>query len=314
MNKGYRLRPARDAQEWEECFSAVPLVHLMQSYVYGEAKKRSGNWHIERYVVEQGTTPVAIFQVIEKRVAGLRVASRINRGPLFLGQTVTTDVKENVYRVIKENWKLVRGGPLLIAPALEATEEHQQLLAEIGFKDRKKRGYWSFLLDLGPDEKEMMARFAPTWRNRLRAACKSGLELNVVNSEESVEWMGRMHMENMRRKKFNGPSSSFIATLYRTNPNAFLVLQALADRVPVAGMALVSYGHTAHYYVGWFDDAARKLNPGNFLYWHSALEMKKAGYRWLDLGGGGHTNDHVGQFKRGTRCSEYRLIGEWLCY
>jgi hypothetical protein len=313
MSYGYRIRPVRDMKEWEECFNAIERPHLMQSHAYGEAKKHAQHWHINRYMFERSGTPVAICQVLEKRLAGLRIASRINRGPLFIDESPPCAVKENVLKLVRGNWRIFCGGPLLIAPALDMSEENRSMLLQLGFRDRKKYCHSSSLVDLRPDESEMQKRLAAKWRNRLKMSQSSGLKLRATNSPKSVEWILDRHAENMRSKNFHGPEKALLRALYQTRPNDFLVLQAVFDGEPIAGVILTRCGRKAEYYVGWFGAEGRKYNCGNFLCWHAALEMKKAGCEWLDLGGYSST-DKFGHFKQGMRGMEYKLIGEWVCF
>ena len=92
------------------------------------------------------------------------------------------------------------------------------------------------------------------------------------------------------------------------------MLSALLDTTPVAGMVITKFGCAAEYYLGWFGHPdGRKANSGNFLYWHAALEMQKAGHRWLDLGGY-YSSDKFGHFKQGMGGAEYKLAGEWFCW
>lgn len=313
MSYGYHIRPVPDEQQWEECFNAIEQPHLMQSHPYGEAKKLAQHWHVDRYLFDRSGTPVAICQVLEKRLAGLRIAARINRGPLFLDGSPSQEAKENVLRLVRDQWRMFRGGPLLIAPALEMSDENKSILARLGFKDRKKYCHCSSLIDLRPDEGEMRKRLASNWRNHLKLSEKSGLRLRSSNSPESVEWMLDRHAYNMRSKNFQGPSQALLRALYQARPADFLVLQAVFDDEPVAGIILARCGRKAEYYIGWFGPAGRKFNCGNFLCWNAALKMKEAGCTWLDLGGY-TSNDKFGHFKRGMRGMEYKLIGEWVGY
>lgn len=313
MGYGYRVRPVRDAYEWGEYFDTVQRPHLMQSHAYGEAKRQAEHWHINRCVFERSGTPVAICQVLEKRLAGLRVASRINRGPLFLEVSPPYEVKENVLRLVREHWKLFRGGPLLIAPALEATEENRDMLVRLGYRNWKTNGWCSSVVDLQQEENEMRKRLTSAWRNNLKSSLKKGLELRLSNSDETREWMLERHAENMMAKNFKGPRQALLRALHKTKPADFLVLQAVFEDRPVAGLVLARYGQIAEYYVGWFGDVGRKLKCGNFLYWHAALEAKKAGHQWFDVGGY-YSSDKFGHFKQGMRGIEYKLVGEWLCF
>ncbi len=310
---GYRVRPVKNFQEWEACFKAVEQPHLMQASAYGEAKKRAAHWHIKRLVFERCGTPVAICQVLEKRVAGLRVAARINRGPLFMNSAPTYEDKENVYRLLRKPWRFLVGGPLFIAPALAASEENYHLLAQLGFKDRKITGWCSSRIDLVPDENIIRGGFAPSWRNRLKSSLNFGLQLQASTSIEDVQWMVAKHEENMQEKNFPGPSNAFLSALHATQPCDFVVLKAVLDGSAVAGIVIVRYGLTAECFVGWFGPEGRKVNCGNFLYWNAILQMKKAGCRWIDVGGYS-SPEKFGYFKQNMRGEEYQLIGEWMTY
>jgi hypothetical protein len=309
----YRVRSARDYTEWQACYLSISKPNLMQSHAYGEAKNLAEHWHVNRLIFEHAGTPVAICQILEKRVAGIRVLSRINRGPLFLDEHPSYAIKDHVFRLLREKWKFFTGGVLLIAPALAPTEENRTILLQNGFKDRKVAGWCSALVDLHPEPHEMEKRLSSQWRNRLKSSFRWELELGSSSTAKSVEWLLEMHNQNMKTKGFRGPSDALISALHNTKPADFVVLTALHQGQPLAVMGIARFGAAAEYYIGWFGDAGRKFNAGNFLYWNAALEMKKAGCRWFDVGGY-HSSDSYGRFKQGMRGIEYKFIGEWLAY
>src|SRR4051812_2044197 len=76
------VRPVASKDEWQASFQRVERPHLTQSWSYGEAKRASG-WHPTRLVLADGDRPLALCQVLERRVLGMPVLHRINRGPLF---------------------------------------------------------------------------------------------------------------------------------------------------------------------------------------------------------------------------------------
>ena len=313
MSADYRIRPISDANEWQELFGAIDRPQLMQSYAYGEAKRLAEGWAIVRCVFERGSTPLALCQALEKRFAGLRLAARINRGPLFFEAAPEAEVKENVFRLLRKQWSWPRGGPLLIAPALNMSEENREILLRAGFVDRRRDAYRSARLDLHATPEELKQGLASTWRNRLKLAERSGLALNVSNSPASISWMLDRHVENMRAKNFRRPARKLVAALYQARPQDLLVLRAEANGLPLAGMLLAKYGRHSEYYIGWFGEQGRKVNCGNFLYWNAILESKKAGCAWFDVGGY-EANEKYGHFKLGMHGAEYRHIGEWLSY
>jgi hypothetical protein len=311
--QAYSVRSVHDYSEWQACFHAISKQNLTQSYAYGEAKAIAEHWHINRLIFERAGMPVAICQILEKRVAGLRILSRINRGPLFLDDHPSYAIKDNVFRLLRQQWKYFTGGVLLIAPALAPSAENRTILLQNGFKERKATGWCSALIDLQPEPHEMEKALSSQWRNRLKAARRCGLELESSRSANSVQWLLEMHNLNMKTKGFRGPSDGLITALHAANPNDFVVLTALHQGQPLAVMGMARFGATAEYYIGWFGEAGRKFNAGNFLYWNAVLEMKKAGCRWFDVGGY-HSSDSYGRFKQSMRGIEYKLIGEWVAF
>jgi hypothetical protein len=309
----YTVRSARDCSEWQTSYQAIGKPNLMQSYTYGEAKNTTEHWRINRLIFEHVGIPVAMCQILEKRVAGVKLLSRINRGPLFIDAHPSYAIKDNVFRLLRDQWKYFTNGVLLIAPALAPSEENRTILHQNGFKERKAAGWHSAVIDLHPEPHEMEKSLSSKWRNRLKSSHRCGLELGASSSAKSVEWLLEMHSQNMKTKGFRGPGNALIAAFHKANPTDFVVFTALHQGQPLAAMGIARFGAAAEYYIGWFGDAGRKFNAGNFLYWNAALEMKKAGCRWFDLGGYSSSGNFT-RFKQGMRGTEYKLIGEWLVY
>jgi hypothetical protein len=313
-----------DPGEWDGLLSRVERPHMTQSWAYGAAKEvaagwrtrrdlfDAGGWRARRVVFTRGGEPVAICQLLDKSFAGLRLASRLNRGPLFLDREPHGDVVRDVYGALRELWQHLRGA-LLLAPALTAGLENRRLLTDLGFRERRQPGWRSACLDLGLDEEELRRNLAPTWRNRLNKSERSGLELRVSQSLEDVDWLVARHVENMDDKDFSGPAPAFLRALCRAAPEDFLVFQARLEEAAVGGMLIYRYGHSAEYYVGWFGQEGRKANVGNFLYWQIVLELKRRGYRWFDLGGYA-SGQNFSHFKQGMRGEPYELLNEWLAF
>ena len=313
-----------DPAEWEALFSRVEDQHLVQSWAYGEAKQAAvgwrqrrvvfdtGGWRARRLVFERHGEPVAVCQLLDKSVAGVRWASRLNRGPLLLGAEPGDEVVRDVYRALRGRWHHLRG-VLVLAPALAGDAENHRMLAELGYRPRQAKGWRSARVDLRPDEQQLRESLAPTWRNRLKSAERSGLEVRISTSPEDLEWIIARHVENMNEKRFVGPSPAFIRALYRAAPDGdLLVFQARLCEEAVGGMIVYRFGHLGEYYVGWMGREGRKVNVGNYLFWNVALELKRRGCRWFDLGGmrAGTTEP----FKKGMRGVEYELLHEWLAY
>src|SRR5690606_14167999 len=106
--------------------------------------------------------PVAFATVLELRRLGLRLATRVNRGPLFLDAEPADEIVVGVHKALRRRWR----GPLLIAPALPAGEHSDALLREAGFRVRHRHSWRSGRIDLTRSEDEIWAGLTSTFRNR----------------------------------------------------------------------------------------------------------------------------------------------------
>ena len=306
------IREIDDAARWDGLLGLAELPQLTQTYAYGAAKAVTG-WHVVRVCLSVDEVPVAICQVLEKRVLGIRLVSRINRGPTMLEPNPTPERIVAVYRAMRQRWGHWYSGPLSIAPNLPLNDENAALLRLAGFRCRKPKGWWSGRIDLTAPLDAIKASFASTFRNRLKKTLEGPLTLRVASDSETVDWMIARHVENMRDKGFSAVDAAFLANLRATAPQDYIVFQAMIDSKPVAGMSVIRFGSVAEYHTGWFGAEGRDANAGNFLMWSIMAEMKARGCTGFDVGGLYEGHGYT-QFKRGMRPREYRLVGEWVAF
>ena len=307
----YRWRSIKDRSLWEESFSNIEKSNLLQSWAYGEAKRKAQGWGIERIGIERNGDIVAICQILYKKFIGLPLLVRINRGPLIISQ-VPLEERGSVLRLLRSILRLRWGVVFLIAPELDSTPENAELLKSSGWRLRNVKGVQSAWVDLRPDESALLKGLAPKWRNQLNSATRSGLSIEVSSCSEEVGWLLQRHEEHMKQQRFVAPGYEFLSEFHRADPQNFLVLRAVVANEPVAGVGIVKHGQAATYLVGWSSLDGRNLNAGNFLLWHAMLQLRKLGCLWLDLGGiNEEQSPGVARFKRGVRGLEYCLSGEW---
>lgn len=288
------------------------MPHFTQTWCYGEGKRAAQRWSVERIAFHGKEDPVALCQVLVRRLLGLSVA-RINRGPLFMQRAPSTELQLSVLRALRRGQPFGRRGLLLIAPALPPDEASTALLRAAGFMRRRSGGWSSALIDLQPSLEGIRAGLSSRWRNHLNASLKAGISLRVRSDREAIDWMLERHASNMAAKGFAGPAVSFVRSMIVSSPEDFWVLQALVDNEPCSGILVARFGTHAETFLSWTGDAGRRANAHHFLLWHVLVEMKAAGCRALDLGGYTTTGKY-GAYKRGMKGSEYRLAGEWLAF
>lgn len=310
---GCLVRQVTERGEWASLYGRAPSPSIVQAWAYGEAKVGAGGWGVERLVFELAGQPVAICQVLVKRVLGLRVVARINRGPLFLAADPDEAQVRAVYAALRRRWRFGTGGLLVLAPGLADSGVHRGWLKAAGFRARGVPGWCSAVLDLLRDDEALRKNLSANWRNHLKVSERSGLRFDVSTDRSAVEWMLDRHAENMQEKGFSGTPVAFLRELQRHAPEDFFVCRALLEGHPVAGMIAFRFGRSAEYFIGWYGPEARKAKAGNFLLWHAAQAMRSHGCERFDLGGYS-SSDGYGRFKQDMRGSEYRLLEEWVAF
>ncbi|HEY6125480.1 MAG TPA: GNAT family N-acetyltransferase [Steroidobacteraceae bacterium] len=300
---------ARD--RWDRLLAQVSLPHFTQSWCYGEGKRSQG-WAVERLQFAYAGEAVAICQVLVKRVLGLPVAARINRGPLFLGEA-SPEVQLTVLQALRQRWRYGRRGLLLMAPSLPFDAASTSLLRAAGFTSRKPGGWGSALIDLHPSLDAIRAGLSSKWRNHLNGSLKAGIAVRVSGEREVFDWMLEQHAGNMAIKGYVGPSVSFVRNMIASSPQDFSVYQAYIDNQPVSAILLARFGTHAETYLSWTGEAGRRSNAHHLLLWQLIVESKANGCRAIDLGGY-TTSGKYGAYKRGMKGREYRLTGEWIAF
>jgi hypothetical protein len=297
--------PVLDRASWDDMIAQAAIPHLPQSYAYGEGKRAKG-WHVERVVFQRNGRSLAIATLLVRRLFGIRVLTRINRGPLLLEAVSTRDITA-IYAAIRRRWR----GPLLIAPALPHGVDSTRILTDAGFRLRHDNGWLSGRIDLARTEDQIWSGFASSFRNRVRHADKATPMVRVATDGATHSWLLDRHVENMRDKGFSAADPVLLRALRAARPEDVLVFQLIHDDQPVAGMSVVLFGDCAEYHVGWFGSEGRRLNAGNVLMWAVIKTLQHRGIGQFDVGGL-KPGDGYTRFKRTMRPSEFRLAGEWM--
>ena len=299
-----------DQQTWDELMAAAPAPHLPQGFAYGEGKRAKG-WTVRRVTFSENSQILAFATVLELRRFGIRLVSRVNRGPVFMSEAPDPATITAVHAALRRRWGRLPFGVLLIAPAIIATPEHDTALRAAGYRLRQRLSWMSGRITLGHDEETLWKSFSSTFRNRVRNAEKSGATLAVRQDDEAFAWMLARHAENMQDKGFHAVDATFLNAMRAADPDAVRIFQMLDDGKPVAGMSVVRFGTHCEYHIGWFGPEGRKLNAGNFLMWQIVREMSRLGCTHFDVGGL-KPGDGYTRFKRTMKPEEYALDGEWL--
>lgn len=305
-----RCIPIEQYAQWDALFRTVARPHFTQAWCYGDGKNAVG-WTVQRLLIEDKGGPLAICQVLVRKILGLPLVSRINRGPLFLDPAPESRLV--VLRALRRHWQFARRGLLLFAPSLEAGPEAEAALRAAGFVQRNSLGWGSALIDLTPPLDAIRAGVSSKWRNHLKNSLRQNLELRLTQGADAIEWILAQHAHNMARKNFAGPPLPFVRGMTASGAADFTLFQAMRDAQPCSAILVSRHGTHAETFLSWTGEVGRQTHAHHFLLWQVIEHMKARGCSALDLGGY-TTSDKYGAYKRAMKGREYRLAGEWLAF
>lgn len=311
--------------EWNAHFARIPRSTLPQCFGYAQAMGRTHGFVPRLGLIRRDGEAIGLVQLLERRLFRLFRQRQMHRGPLwFDGVPPDSATCEETFRLLR---RACPDNPLSRAsllPELPADAETASMLDRCGFR-RFGPGYRTVWLDLGRSEEEMRAAMARDWRQRLKAAEKAGLVVDLDWEAKNLPWLMKQEHEQALSKQFRpmtGPLAVRIrnALVNTGDGNAagkeggVLMAAALESRAkdakPVASGLFYIHGRSATYQIGWANDAGRRSGAMRLVLWRAALALKARRVVWLDLGGiNPESAPGVTEFKLGTGGQATETVG-----
>jgi peptidoglycan pentaglycine glycine transferase (the first glycine) len=285
-----------DPPAWNTLISALPHTHLLQSWEWGEFKRRSG-WSARHWA--WGTSAAA--QILTR--SALRAALR---------RRILDDLQKLARR---ERAVLIK-----LDPDLSISADVTQDLEARGWRLSPDQIQFrnTALLDLARDESEILAAMKQKTRYNLRLAERKGVCVRA-GGEADLDLLYRMYAETSLRDGFAIRSAAYYRDAWGRFIPAGLAQPFIAEveGEPVSGLVLFKFARTAWYMYGMSRDAHREKMPNHLLQWEAMRWAKAQGCETYDFWGAPDEfveSDPlwgVWKFKEGFGAQAVRHIGAW---
>jgi len=261
-------------QEWDTFLASFPNAHLLQTSAWGQFKGQFG-WSSAHLIAESCGAQV----LFRKLPLGYSVAY-IPKGPvgrhweqLFPELDTLCQQHKAIMLVIEPDcWE----------PSFEAdffshldgifTEEHT-------IQPRR-----TILVDLEPEEEQILADMRQKTRYNIRLAEKKGI---LVSESHDIEAFYAMMQTTGERDGFAVHQMRYYQEAYATfSPlGQCILLQAIFEDKPVAALMAFACGERAWYFYGASTDQERQRMPTYLLQWEAMRWAKAKGCTTYDLWG-----------------------------
>jgi hypothetical protein len=317
----FRLQVA-ERDSWERHFLKIEKNNLSQSWFYGDAKADCKQV-VKRFIVMQNDQPVALLQVIEKKILGCFKIVHVNRGPLFFQED--EQIFTAVFAFLMRQYRWYKRTLLLMMPEMPDNAASKALLYHLGYKQLRRFKWSSIWIDLAQSKEDLRLALRSNWRRQLSGSEKKKLLFLEGSLQDDWRWLLDQYQAFTVSKGFSGVSYELLDALVNemgamTNPNfSGHIYKVIWQGKTIAGTLIVRHGLTATYLLVWTDpECGRDMNVSNFLVWHAMIQLKTMGCKWFDLGGIAKKDSMVlkgiDSFKYGLGGVEYQLVGGALAF
>lgn len=295
-------------ERWKSVLAQTDVTNIPQDWEYGIAKENVEKWKVKRgIIVDKDGKDVGVIQILIKKMLGISVAWRVNRGPVFIEEYNTTDNHINVLRMVK---KMAGIRPMLAAPFVNFSPVALEKMVANGWKCKDMFGFPSATVDLTISEEELRRQLKSAWRTDLKRAEK---EVCIHENNFDLEKIESDYKEFQKDKNFSGIPMNILQYLFANMPNKMKVLTAHNEGGEMVAYAIFYiHENTSTFFIAWNTQEGNVKKAPTLLLFSAMLALKKDGVIKFDLGGieDIHT-EGVARFKRGANGRDYRLIGEY---
>lgn len=270
---------------WDRFVESDPRGHLLQTWAWGELKGAFG-WYPWRVAVEQDGALIAGAQVLYRRLGPLSLAY-VPKGPVLLTQEEAAI--SLLWRGIRAHARRFNAIALKVEPEWrdEDAGAHAWLRAH-GFHPSANtiQPRRTVIVDLTPDEEEILGRMKPKWRYNIRLSFRKGVEVKSKGAEalgifyELMRITGERDGFAIHSRAYYEKAFALFAPMGRVN-----LLVAYYEEQPLAALMPFAFNKQAWYMYGASSNAHRERMPNHQLQWCAMRWAKEQGCTQYDLWG-----------------------------
>lgn len=273
-----------DAAVWDELVCRHAQGHLLQSWRWGELKRRYG-WQPLRLAITDGRQTAAA-QLLIRSIYGLAVAYA-PRGPLLSGDALLDRALLRLLRRVARRRRaaFLRLEPNLLEGAAGANALHSLLLVE-GFRPSDPlQPRASIHLDLAPAPEVLLAAVSKGHRADVRRAERNGVTVRVGASNADLDAFYAIMEATGARQGFGIHGRTYYQDAWQLFGDAARLLLAEQDGRVVAAFLVFAWGREAQYMYSGSTEAGLKAGANHLLQWRAIQWARERGARIYDLWG-----------------------------
>lgn len=145
---------------------------------------------------------------------------------------------------------------------------------------------WTQILDVTPNEAELLKSFKPKTRYNIRLAEKKGVQIKEMNTDEGFDIFSKLYFETCKRQNYRGHTKAYHHAIWSnlTDGHATILIAWLNNQ-PLAAYELLNFKNTFYYLYGGSSIEQKNVMAPNLLMWESIRLAQKKGAVRFDMWG-----------------------------
>ncbi|HTI14965.1 MAG TPA: peptidoglycan bridge formation glycyltransferase FemA/FemB family protein [Dictyobacter sp.] len=261
-----------DAQQWNDFVAASPYGVITQAYEWGELARHAGSNPMRVGVVDESGKLCAAMAINISKMPMLRSTYfYAPRGPIV--DDPDSPALTVLLNFVKAEARKQGAFMLKIDPPAEEGDTHWvSALTHRGFRLSPQtihaRSEW--ILDIRPEEKELLSKMKEKWRYNIRLAARKGVTVRRGEGRLDLEAFHTILRETSIRDQFFVHDLDHYQTLmdiFDRDDQVALFLAEFEGK-PIAGIFMMRYGRWSWYRYGASSSQYRNVMPNHLLQWN----------------------------------------------
>lgn len=275
--------------KWNRLAATSLEGSLLQSFDWGAFQESVFGKVFRLAVADKDWLALAL--IIKHRLPLKKSYLYCPRGPIFTHQSLKDQNKKALqllFRKIEQIAKEEKAVFLRLDPPFKEKKEEKQLI-DLGFvkSSRDIQPKETIVLDIGKDEKELLAQMKPKTRYNIKLAQRKGVKVTISDNLKDIEVFLKILKKTSQRDKFRIHPDKYYQEMFSNLKNERMVELFLASyQNEIITANLVSFfGKRASYLHGALSYKHRRIMAPYLLQWQQILEAKKRGCQEYDFWG-----------------------------
>lgn len=272
-----------DCHQWDEFIAGVPYGAITQSYTWGELARAVGMKPLRIGVLDEQGKLCAALGILVASLPRLGVTYfYAPRGPILADPR--SGAMAALLQFAREQARAYKAFMLKIEPAVEMGTQHwSDALKEIGFRPTAYtlhvRNEW--ILDISPEEEEILAKMKAQWRRNIRLATQKGVLIRQGKTADDLHAFYKLLRITSEQNNFFIHGEEYfrkLLYLFGKDQRAVLLLAEYEGEI-AGGVIALRFGDWAWYRFGASSSQHRNLRANHLLQWKSIQWAKSQGCR-----------------------------------